>query len=275
MGSVHIQVAARLWEQLPDPLNLLQVFCHVGLHIKVGDVTHQSPRHLELLRRGSDGEARRHGVRQAPFAMPACNQGSTVAIGRRRRVAQRRRRVSIHHDLARDAPHTLVKGRLHQGIDGRGMDRWKDTGGGRALSQERMDEQLRHGLCMLGIGHAQLGGKRVRVQPVQQLRAPGAHHIQLRAVHMRVNKARQDQAASLIDQLPVRSRCMPLGSHNSSMLDQEPMVRAMSNSGGARVVQGWRTDEVHQIAAQGHTGCRRRAGTGHDRILADTMCAYG
>ena len=74
----------------------------------------------------------------------------------------------------------------------------------RAVAQQLVVERTRHAARMLGVLELALGRKRVAVQPLQQMPAVRADHLQLRRVQVRVDESGRDQLLREIDDLAFR-----------------------------------------------------------------------
>ncbi len=92
------------------------------------------------------------------------------------------------------------------------------------MGQQRIEELRRTGLGLRRIGHAHFGREGVGVEPVQQLCAPGADDVELRAVHMAVDEAGQDQLALVVDGAPVGTGRVGLRADDAPVFDEQPMV---------------------------------------------------
>ncbi len=76
-------------------------------------------------------------------------------------------------------------------------------------------------------------------------------HVELRAVHMAVDEARQDQAAAVVDARPACAGIISLDPGDAAVgADQQPMVGAKSHGRAGDIGQGGLRDEIEQVAAQ-------------------------
>lgn len=93
--------------------------------------------------------------------MPALDQLARIALAGGRRVAQILRAVAIHEDLAGD--HAQVPGGrcLEERLDGAAMHGAEHHGGGRAIAQQLIQEELRNTARMRAVRKHGLGRKRV------------------------------------------------------------------------------------------------------------------
>ena len=99
---VDVGIVARPRVELLGEGDLGVVFRQMRLHVQVGMLAHQRARHLHLLGRRGDREARRDGIELAALAVPFGDQRLGVVIAALRRVANALRRVAVHHHLAGD-----------------------------------------------------------------------------------------------------------------------------------------------------------------------------
>src|SRR5207237_8772707 len=89
--------------------------------------------------------------------------------------------------------------------------------------------------------------------PVQQLGAVARYDSDLRAVHVAVDEAGQDQATAVIVLGPcvVRRLFAPLRGDDAAAVDQQPVIGSMANRLRLDGAPFGRRREVEQIAAQG------------------------
>ncbi len=107
---------------------------------------------------------------------------------------------------------------------------------------------------MGGVGHPLLGREGVRGKPVEQLRAPGTEHVDLRAVDVGVDEARQHEAAAVVDTLPAGAGVGHLGTDDAAVLDQQPVIGAPAHAVGVARLEPGVGGVVEQIPAQGEAG---------------------
>ena len=209
---VDVGVVDAIRVQGPNPFDLTEILGEMGLHEYVRMALAQSAGGLQLLGRRSGREAGRDCVGQSVQAVPAFDQCRAVLVATLRRVAKLGRRVAIHEDLARDEAHAARPCGLEERIDGTGMHGRVADGGRGAVREQLIDEVA----CLL------LGERRlcvvtllregVALEPADELLSPGADHVDLREVHVRVHEAGYDQATAVIDgsiHVPVRgARCV-------------------------------------------------------------------
>ena len=188
--------------------------------------------------------------------MPALDQVGAVALGAGHVVAQRRRRVAVHQHLAGDEPHAACAGRSKQRVHAHLVDGGKNHRAGGAALEQRVQKARRTGLGHRRVGKAQLGWKGVGAQPVEQLGAVAGNHVDLRAVDMRVDKARQQQLAPVVAAHPAVARRLVARLHagDAAVLHQQPVVRPKAHGGRIDHRPGGGAGEVEQVAAQGHAG---------------------
>ena len=190
---VHIQVAAALGEQLVDPLDFLFVLTDMRLHVQVRVFAQQLPGQRQLLRRAGGGEAWRHRIVQAAFAVPAFDQRLALLVAGFGGVGQVVWSVAVHHHLAGDHAQVEFFGGLEECLHRLRMHAAEHQRSGGAVAQQFLDENLRDVLGMGLVGELALAGEGVGVEPVQQLFAISADHAGLRQVDMRVDQAWGDQ----------------------------------------------------------------------------------
>lgn len=206
--------------------------------------------------------------------MPEVDQVHAITLGLVHIVSQALRGMAVHQHLAGDQSHGVGRGLFEQGLGAHLVHGGEDHSRRSAMGPQGLEEALgavfRHG----GIGVAPLGREGVGVEPVQQGRAETGDHVELRAMHMRVDEAGHDQAAAVVlhrGGLPGLVQSLPAGlhRHHTSGLDQHRMVRTPAHTlgilrrGKTRVIR-----EVQHIAPQdqalgARSWCLIRSGEGH------------
>ena len=162
------------------------------------------------------------------------------------------------------------------GVDGREDDRRR-----RAVREQRVEEVRRGGLGVRRLGVARLGREGVRRQPVEQLAAVARDDVDLRAVHVRVDEARQDQPAAWSWRAQPSPGGFGLHGDDAAALGEQPVVGAKAHRRRIGLAPGRLGDEVEQVAADRDARrlrARRRwreakRGGMRDRVytIADTM----
>jgi hypothetical protein len=130
--------------------------------------------------------------------VPALDEVDAVAFGLRHAVvAQAVGRVAVHQHLAGDERMPRAAPRLNSASAEHLVHGGEDHRRGGAVGQQRVEEERGAGRATAGSAGA-LGREGVAVQPVQQLGAVAGDDVELRAVHMGVDEARQQQPAALV-----------------------------------------------------------------------------
>ncbi len=114
---VHIQIAARTWEEMLDERALVTIFRKMSLNPGVRELTRQAASRGELFLGGRRREPRRDGIAQSLATMPAVNQraGGTLALlGCFPKIL---RTISVHQHLAGDHPHLPALRRREKRVD--------------------------------------------------------------------------------------------------------------------------------------------------------------
>jgi hypothetical protein len=114
------------------------------------------------------------------------------------------------------------------------------------------------------VGMGALGREGVALQPVQQFGAVAGDDVQLRAVHMGVDEARQQQPAALVIALPARPGRLITGLHAGDaavVADQQPVVGPPAHVLHRRRAPVGRAGEVQQVGADGLHAASGRAGS--------------
>ena len=265
-GGVDIEVAACGGEQLAHPLHLGPVLGHMRLHVDARVRRAQRAGHRQLSRRAGGCEAHRHRISEPVDAVPARDQLDTVAFSLRRIVEQFGRRMAVHQHLAGDQPHAARLRGGEEKVDAVPVHGRKHHRAGGAVRQQRVEEALGAALRMQRIGQPRLGREGVRVQPVEQLGAVAGDHVELRAVHVRVDEAGQDQPAAVVVLHMVGRRRLRarLCAADATVLDQQPVIGPEAHRRRlGRAPFGGR-GEVEQVATQRQPP-RRRGSDGHER----------
>ncbi len=133
------------------------------------------------------------------------------------------------------------------------------------MGEQRIDEARRTRFGHRRVGISLLGGEGIALQPVEQGAAVARDHIELRAVHMGVDEAGQDQPAAVVDALPARvglavHRARRLRIDDAAVLDQQPVVGPPAHTGrvGGRCEAGV-GGEIEQVSPQRDTRCHAPA----------------
>ena len=253
VARIHVEVAARLREQLGHPTQLVLVLGHVRLQVSARIGREQTAGQGQLRIAAGGGEAHGVGVGAAGAAVPALDELDAVALGAVQRVGEPRGGVAVHQAFAGDDAHAALLGGSEQGV-GRGLvHRGEDHRGRRAMGQQRVKETARANGANGRVGIAQLGRKGVSLEPVQQLGAVAGNHLQLRHVHMGVDEARHQQLAAVVVLRPGGVGGFGLHAGDAAVVHQQPVVRPPAQAG--RCLAGHAParvgGEVEQIGAQG------------------------
>ena len=198
VALVDVEIVARLGVERGGEGDLVAVLREVGLHIGVRVLGRQRLRHLHLRRRRGDGEARRHRDMRPALPVPGGDHRLGVVVARLRRVGDAVRRVAVHHHLAADHAHVAPRRLREEGLRRGAVHRAVGDGGGGAVAEELVEEAPGDAGGVLGVGELRLGGEGVGVQPVEQLRAPGADHLHLRHVDVGVDEARHQKMRAVV-----------------------------------------------------------------------------
>ena len=138
--------------------------------------------------------------------MEPADQCRAVAVGVLDRLEQRPGQEPVRHDETADDPQT---GRLRS-LEERGRCRCEVRSeherGRRAVRRKRADEATRGVGGVADVCHPRLFRQRHVFEPVEERPPQTADDSQLRGVHVRIHKSRQDQAASPIDEKALRRR---------------------------------------------------------------------
>jgi hypothetical protein len=121
----------------------------------------------------------------------------------------------------------------------------------RSVPDEGVEEQRCRGLRVRRLVVAGLGGIGVRRQPVEQLGSVARHDVDLRAVHVRVDEAGQDEAAGVVVPLEFRTRRLGLHRDDALAFDEQPVAGPPAQRRRVDVAPARRAGEVEQVAAQG------------------------
>ena len=127
------------------------------------------------------------------------------------------------------------------------------------MGQQRIQKIGRAGVRVRRVGMPLLGRKGVGVEPIQQPAAVAGDRVELRAVHMGVDEARQHQAAAVVVPGPtvVGGLAALLGTDDAATLDQQPVVGAQAHRARFGRSPSGRGDEVEQVAANGESSSKR------------------
>jgi xanthine dehydrogenase small subunit len=131
------------------------------------------------------------------------------------------------------------------------------------------------GLGVCGIGVARLGREGVRRQPVEQLAAVAGDDVDLRAVHVGVDEAGQDEPAAVIVALPALPGRLGLHGDDPAAFGEQPVIGAKAHRRRIDVAPGRVGAEIEQVAADGEAhrgvgtarhGSRGKAGWHANRV---------
>lgn len=196
--------------------------------------------------------------------MPALDQLEAIALGLHHVVAQAVGRMAIHQTLAGDDAHAAVRGGFEQRVDRSLVYRREHHRAGRAVREQRIEKSMRTRRRHLRVGIGAFGRERVGVEPVEQLGAIARDHVELRAVHMRVDEARQNEPAAMIGAGPRRIGVLFCGLRalDAAAFDEQPVVGSPAHACLPGVSKPRRGGEIEQVAAQ-REPCRLRGATRH------------
>nr|GEU28080.1 hypothetical protein [Tanacetum cinerariifolium] len=253
VAVVHVDIAARLREQLAHPGAFGFVFRHVGLDIRVGIGARQFGGQVQLLVGGRGRKARRDRVLRPAAVVPALDQRFGVARAAFGRVAQEVRAIAVHQHLAghhaqaarfagrEERVHRCrVHGAVHHGRGG-------------AAAQQLVEEEFGHVPSVRRVLEAAFHRKGIGLQPWQQPFRGRRDHVRLRIVDMGVDKAGHEQlAAVVVHRSPRRQRGVQRGivarrPHLAAGDDQQ----AVFMPGMGAVAEGRIGEEVQQAASVG------------------------
>ncbi len=195
---VYVEITLLLGEQRLDPIDLLEVFRQVRVHVHARVLLQQLAGQRQLFRRTGRGKARGDCIVQAALAVPALDQCLAFGIAGLGGVGQVVRSVAVHHHLAGNQAQVQALGFLEQSIDRFRVHAAEHQGGGGAVAQQFLEENLRHLVGVALVGELLFAREGVGVQPVQQLFAVGADHAGLREVDMGVDEPRGDQRVLVV-----------------------------------------------------------------------------
>jgi len=142
----------------------------------------------------------------ATLAVPPLKQCLAVVIARLRRVAERCRRIAIHHHLAAQHQHVALGGFAKIRIDRLRMHAAIGRGRGRTMPDQLVEEARSDARGVPGITELLLLDEGVGVEPFEQVRRIRADHLHLRHMDVRIDEARQDQVRPVIDHRMMRRR---------------------------------------------------------------------
>ena len=196
---------------------LREVRVHVAIGMARGEVAGGG----ELRLAGGDRKAHRDRIAEPPAAVPALDQLLAVAHPGGRVVAQRRRRVAVHHGLAgHDRHRARLRGR-EQRLGRAAVDGGEDHGGGRTVLYQPIQEHLGRRPRVGGRAVALLLGIGESPQPVEQVGARRGQHAVLREVDVGVDEARQHQRRAVV---VGRHRAEPIGQVGRRPAPGDPSV---------------------------------------------------
>ena len=138
-------------------------------------------------------------------------------VARFRRVAQKLGAIAVHQHLAGGDAHSARAGRLEDRIDRCRVHRREDHRGRRAVAQKLVEEERRDLARVRRIREAAFRRERVEVEPFEKLLAVRRDDVRLRVMDVRVDEARQDQPAPVVDD------GSSLRAANSRTADQSPV----------------------------------------------------
>ena len=130
--------------------------------------------------------------------MPTLDQRLAFGIAGFSRVGQVVRGVAVHHHLAGDQAQVQALGFFEQGIDRFRVHAAEHQRGGGAVSQQFLEENLRHLVGVVLVGELLFAREGVGVQPVQQLLAVRADHAGLREVDVGIDEAWGNQCVLVV-----------------------------------------------------------------------------
>ena len=134
------------------------------------------------------------------------------------------------------------------GVDGREDDRRRSCRGASSASRKCAAAAS----ACAGVGVARLGREGVRRQPVEQLAAVAGDDVDLRAVHVGVDEARQDEAAARgRDAASLRPGGSALHGDDAAALGEQPVVGAKAHRRRIDLAPGRLGAEIEQVAADG------------------------
>ena len=195
---IDVQVTLLLREQRLDPVDFLEVFRQVRVHVHARVLLEQLAGQGQLFRRAGRCEPRGDGVVQAALAVPAFDQRLAFGITGLGSVGQVVRGVAVHHHLAGDQPQVQALGLFEQGIHRFRVHAAEYQCGGGAVAQQFLEEDLRHLVGVGLVGKLLFAREGVGVQPVQQLLAVGTDHAGLREVDVGIDETRGDQCVLVV-----------------------------------------------------------------------------
>lgn len=156
---VDVQITLLLGEQRLDPVDFLEVFRQVRVHVHAGVFLEQLAGQGQLFRCAGWGEARGDCIVQAALAMPALDQCLAFGIARFGGVGQVVRRVAIHHYLAGDQAQVQAFSLFEQGIHRLWVHAAEYQRSGGAVAQQFLEEDLRHLVGVAFVGELFSQGK--------------------------------------------------------------------------------------------------------------------
>ena len=136
--------------------------------------------------------------------MPGIDQFFAVIISRLRRVDQTCGRIAIHTGFAPHHTHSARLGRLKIGGDRSRRGGAKAGHGGCAMTEGNVEIAAGNFGGVIRICQTYFLWKRIAVQPVNQSLAPAGDNGGLRIMHMRIDKARNDEIRTVIDDFGLR-----------------------------------------------------------------------
>jgi xanthine dehydrogenase small subunit len=178
----------------------------MGLQVQRRVGAAQAPGERELLARARRREADRHRIREARAAVPARDQRLHLALGGRDVVDEVGGRVAVHQHLAGDDAHAARLGGGEDRVDRGGVDGRKDDRRVVPCASSASRKCAAAASAWATSAWPRLGGKGVRRQPVEQFGAEARDDVDLRAVHVGVDEAGQDEATGVVVARPALSR---------------------------------------------------------------------
>ena len=133
------------------------------------------------------------------MAVPPRDERRALVVALLGGVADRRGHVAVHEHLAGDEPHRVRVRRLEDRVHRRPVRRGEHHRGGRAVAQQLLHEEFGDLARVAGVPEPAFGGKRVALEPFEELRAVRRDDVGLRVMDVRVDEPRQDQLSPVVD----------------------------------------------------------------------------
>ena len=226
---VGVEVVAGAGEQVAHGLDLAGVLVDVAGEAHAGEVAHQGGAGVQDALAGRQAEAGRDGVQGAARAVPAFDQGAALVVGALGRGVQFVPQQAVTDDQSGHGAQAGAGGLLEEGVHGAREVRAEHQRGGRPGADQAADEVAGHAARVGEVGHARLLRQGALVEPVEERQAQPADHAHLRVVDVRVDEARQQQAAAQVGDGCVRVRGPDVregpGGADHAVLDEQAAVR--------------------------------------------------